>query len=1057
MKNKKTKNKFLLKNKGIFISLFMGISMCSLPAGVRAERTLSAEIQQDKGRLIGKVVDKEGEPIPGTTIIIKGSTRGVITDENGRFEMEDIALESTMVASFLGMQDKEFQFLGKKDLIIVMEEQASELDEVVVVAFGRQKKESVISSIESVNTKDLKIASSNLTTAFAGRIPGLISYQTTGEPGADDAQFFVRGVTTFGYKSSPLILIDGFEATNSDLARIQPDDIESFSILKDASATALYGARGANGIILVSTKIGAEGKVKINARVDVNMATPTRMNKLVDGVTYMNMYNEALYTRRSYSGLTGDFYDPQKILGTQMGGNPMLYPNINWYDQLFNRQTYNTKANINVSGGGAAATYYVAGGFDKETGLLKVDPLNNFNNNIDINRFHIRSNVLFKLTKTTQLDTRISGRFERYNGPYTSANSIFNMVMNANPVDYPAVWTPDAANLYTRHTLFGTASGAPSNPYAEMVRGYDQRDETTINAQATLIQDLDKLLKNLKLQLKASANVWNYYSAKRRYNPYFYALLNSNPIQNNYTLYLTNPDNPDAFLGGVEAGRNSSGHYYFEARLNWEHRIGKHSLGLMTVGMAEEYVLTSGASTSVFETLPERNLGNSGRISYDYDTRYFLEFNYGYNGSEKFAPKYRFGFFPSFGAGWLISNEPFYGAGLKDVLSNLKLKFTYGKVGNDAIAGRAERFFYLSEVVKTINYESWGMDWSKNASYRYDYKRYANPEVRWEVATKLNAGIEIGLFRDEAVKIQADVFRDIRDRVYMPWADLPASSGFAAPISGNIGKVKSQGVDASIDVKHFFNNDFWLSGRANFTYATNEYLKLSEASYADKYRSKVGHNIDQQWGYVAERLFVDDAEIANSPKQSFGTYMPGDIKYKDINNDGKIDTGDLVPIGHPSVPEIQYGFGLSSGYKNVDLSFFFQGNARVSFFINPTSIAPFEGRRNALQIVADNYWRETDPDIHAFWPRLSTTPLENNVQRSTWWLRDGKFLRLKTVEIGYNIPKINKIGLKSSRIYLSGENLFIISPFKMWDPEVGSNGLGYPINRRFNVGLQVSF
>lgn len=1059
MKNRKTESTFMWRlNKGFFIFLFLVSSICNLYAGIVENRNSSVDLQQqNEGKLIGRVVDENGESLPGATVIIKGSTRGVITDENGRFEMDNIPMGSTLVVSFLGLQDEEFQFSGQRDLIVVLKEQVSELDELVITAFGRQKKESLVSSIQTVNTKDLQIAGSNLTSAFAGKIPGLISYQTTGEPGADNAQFFVRGVTTFGYKASPLIMIDGFEASSSDLARLQPDDIESFSILKDASASAMYGSRAANGVILVNTKIGAEGKVKINARVDVHMATPTRTNELVDGVTYMNLYNEALYTRRDYSGLSGDFYDPQKILGTQQGEYPMLYPNINWYDQLFNRKTYNTKANINVSGGGAAATYYVAAGYDNETGLLKVDPLNNFNNNIDINRVHIRSNVLFKLTKTTQLDTRISGRFERYNGPYTPANSIFNMVMNANPVDYPAVWIPDEANLYTKHTLFGTSVGAPENPYAEMVRGYETRDESTLNAQATLLQDLDIILQGLKLQLRASANVWSYYSAKRRYNPYYYALLNSNPINGDYSLYLTNPDNPDAFLGGVEPGRDSSGHYYFEGRLNWERKFDKHNLGIMTVFMAEENVLTAGSSTSVFETLPERNLGNSGRISYDYDSRYFLEFNYGYNGSEKFAPKYRFGFFPSFGAGWLISNEPYYGLGLKDIISNLKLKFTYGKVGNDAIAGRAGRFFYLSEVAQTANYESWGMDWSKNRIYRYAYKRYANPEVQWEVATKLNAGIEIGLFKDEAVRIQTDIFQDIRNNVYMAWADLPATAGFSASISGNIGKVKSQGIDGSIDINHFFNPDFWVSGRANFTFAVNEYLELSEPNYTDTYRSKVGRNINQQWGYVAERLFVDDAEIDNSPNQSFGTYMPGDIKYKDINNDGKIDAGDQIPIGYPSVPELQYGFGLSTGYKKFDLSFFFQGNARVSFFINPSSIAPFENRRNALQIVADDYWTETDPDINSFWPRLSTTPLDNNVQRSTWWLRDGKFLRLKSLEIGYSIPAINKIGLKGSRVYMSGENLFVISPFKMWDPEMGGNGLGYPINMRFNIGIQLSF
>ena len=1030
-----------------------------------------ARVQQGI-RVTGSVFDNFGALMPGVTVNVRGTTTGTSTDINGEYNITVPSDTSVLQFRFIGYRMQEIVVGNRRSIAVTMTEATTDIAEVTIVAFGTQKKESVVASIETVNTKDLKIASANLTAAFAGKIPGVISYQTTGEPGMDNAEFFVRGVTTFGYKTSPLILIDGFEATSTDLARMQPDDIESFSVLKDASASALYGARGANGIILVNTKAGREGAAKISARVDVNMATPTRMNKLVDGVTYMNLYNEAIYTRRS--GV--DFYDMQKIKATERGEYPMLYPNIDWYDALFNKQTWNTKANLNVQGGSGMATYYVAGGYDKETGLLKMDNRNNFNNNIDINRFHIRTNVIFKITKNTTLDTRISGRFERFNGPHTSASDIFRMVMTANPVAYPVVWDPDPANLYTPHTLFGAAPGAPTNPYSEMVRGYENRDETTINAQATLMQNLDMWVKGLKFQLKGSANVWNWYSAKRQYNPYYYALYNSNPITGDYTLWCTNPGNTNALLGDVKAGRNSSGHYYFEARFNWDRQFGKHNIGVMTVGMAEEYVLTAGYDASIFETLPERNLGNSGRIAYGYDNRYFLEFNYGYNGSEKFAKKYRFGFFPSVGAGWLISNEAFWSESMKAIVPTLKLKGTYGLVGNDAIAGRSGRFFFLSDLKLGGRPAAWGPDWNRMQS-SYTISRYANPDVQWEVSSKLNLGIEIGLFKNESLKIQTDFFRDIRDKIYMNWEAIPASAGFESKMAGNIGKQKSQGVEASIDLKHNFNADFWITGRANFTYAVSEYIKLNEPSYPDLYRSKVGHNVNQQWGYVAERLFVSTTEVDISPVQ-FGLSNPlssarpmgGDIKYKDINNDGKISEGDQIPIGFPTVPEIQYGFGLSTGYKRLDLSFFFQGNARVSFFINPGTTeklsdgrtvpggcAPFTGQRNALAIVANDYWTETNPNVHAFWPRLSISPPENNTVRSTWWLRDGKFIRLKTVEFGYSLPEFSKIGMKSSRFYINAENLFVISPFKMWDPEMGGNGLAYPINRRFNVGVQLSF
>jgi TonB-linked SusC/RagA family outer membrane protein len=534
--------------------------------------------------------------------------------------------------------------------------------------------------------------------------------------------------------------------------------------------------------------------------------------------------------------------------------------------------------------------------------------------------------------------------------------------------------------------------------------------------------------------------------------------MTSDPVTNAYTLYCTNPSNPNAMLGDVEASRNSSGHYYFEARLNWERQFGLHNVSFMTVAIAEEKVLTAGNSSDIFETLPERNLGNSGRLAYGYDDRYFIEFDYGYNGSEKFASKHRFGFFPSIGGGWMISNEKFW-AKMKNAISLLKLRFTYGLVGNDAIAGRSGRFQFLSR----INLNSGGrwntINFGKNFDNKhngYTISQYANPEVGWEVSKKLDAGLEINLFKNEAVKIQADYFHENRDRIYMTRSSLPYTAGFSGvTIAGNTGKAESYGMEFSVDVKHFFNNDFWITSRTNFTYATNKYIELDEPDYHDRYRSKVGHNINQPWGYVAERLFADQAEIDYSPTQG-SLYMPGDIKYTDINGDGVIGVEDQIAIGYPTVPEIQYGFGASLGYKRWDFSFFCQGNARVSFFISPGAIAPFVGRGNALKIIADDYWSETDPDVHAFWPRLSTVDVGNNTMQSTWWLRDGSFMRLKSMEIGYNLP-VEKYHIANARLYLSGENLFHFSPFKMWDPEVGSNGLGYPINRRFNLGLQLSF
>jgi TonB-linked SusC/RagA family outer membrane protein len=1020
-------------------------------------------------RLTGKVLDNFNEPLPGVTVTVRGTTNGAITDANGDFNISVSNDTCHLVVSFIGFQTQVIN-VGKQRVISVrMLEAATELGEVVVAAFGKQKKESVVASITTVQTKDLQIASSNLTAAFAGKIPGLISFQSTGEPGNDNAQFFIRGVTTFGYKSDPLILIDGFEASTNDLARLQPDDIDAFSILKDAAATGLYGARGANGIVSITTKAGQIGeKVKISARFDCNISTPTSMLELLDGVSYMRLYNEARLSRHNdaMSQYKDDpnmitpmsnWYSEEKIRATMRGDNPMVYPNVNWYDMLMKDQTVNTKFNINLSGGGQVATYYVAAGMDHETGLLKVDNqdyLNNFNSNIDIKRYNIRSNVVFKLSKTTELDTRISGRFQKYNAPFRSASDIFNMVMSINPVEFPAVWTPDAKHADTRNTMFGMVDPWLVNPFAEMVRGYTVTNENTISAQATLKQDLKSITENLKLELKASVSTWSASSQSRYYNPVYYALENYNTNTDLYSLYCLNP-NETGRLGDVAGGRDGETHYYFEGRINWNRSFGSHNLGFMTVGIAEERILTNGANGSIYETLPERNLGNSSRFTYDFNSRYFLELSYGYNGSEKFDKSHRFGFFPSVGLGWVASNEPYYGNGLKNILDLMKFKFTYGQVGNDAIAGRAGRFFFLSQINPGGGMYSWGEDYLQRYE-GYNVARYENPNIQWEVSTIANLGIELGLFK--GVNLQLDFFHNIRDKIYWQRNNIPQTMGYETTISGNIGKVKSQGIDGSLDYKRFFGNDIWVTARVNATYAKNEVLRTDEPSYKEDWLYTAGQPLGQQWGYVAERLFVDQAEIDNSPSQiTFGTYMRGDIKYTDVNKDGVINENDRIPIGYPTIPQLQYGFGASVGWKIVDFSFFFQGNGQTSFFINPSGIAPLVDRRNAPAIIARDSWSETNPDIHAFWPRLATYQVANNIQPSTWWLRDGSFMRLKTLELGYSPDFIKHFGITGARLYLSGENLLYISSFKMWDPEMGGNGLAYPINRRFNLGLQLTF
>ncbi|MDR1341600.1 MAG: TonB-dependent receptor [Prevotellaceae bacterium] len=1007
--------------------------------------------------ITGHVKDaNDNSPLPGVAVQVKGTSIGITTGSLGEFSI-NAGESDTLVFSLVGKKVVT-QAVGQQSAfeIVMYDAEESELEELTVVGFGTQKRSSVVASITTVKPSELRVSAYNLTSGFAGRIPGMISYQTSGEPGNDLAQFFVRGVTTFGYTPSPLILIDGFESSAYELARLQVDDIESFSILKDASAAALYGARGANGVLLVITKTGKrDAGISINARVDTHIATPTKMIEMVDAIEYMRMYNEGVNTR---TPLAGNYYSEQVIESTRNNENPMIYPNVDWYHELFKQTTINKRATVNLSGGGNIARFYVSGGFENENGLLKEDPRNKFNSNININRVHMRSNVVFDITKTTTLDTRIQAEFERYNGPFNSAGDIFNMVMDVNPVDFPAVYEPDEAHRFVSHTLFGSTlvDGAiKSNPYAEMVKGYQSRNVSIVTMMATIRQDFDFLLKGLKFEGKGSVKSDGTSSQSRSFSPFYYAVEQYNQVTQEYKLFGLNRLGGNNSMGDITATNARGSSYYFEGRLNWNGNFGVHNIGAMVVGTLQENSNLVGGT--VFTALPARNAGISGRATYDYDNRYFTEFNFGYNGSEKFTADKRFGFFPSIGAAWMTSNEKFWEP-VKGAINMLKFRATYGINGSDAIAGAADRFNFLSQLSKGGAGYTWGM-LNDNSGAGYTISRYANANISWELSQKVNLGFDIEAL-NRVLKFQFDIWKDWRSDIYQERTTFAATTGLIEKdlkIFGNVGKAETAGFEGSLDLEKSFSNSAWLVGRINFSYSENKVTQKDEQQFRDRYLSAIGQSANVLRGLIAERLFVDDYEKTNSPRQDWGFYEAGDIKYKDINGDGRINANDMIPMGYPSVPIIQYGFGLSGGFRNFDLSFFFQGNRQVSFFIDPKGIAPLVNHRNALEIVARDYWTETDPNVHSFWPRLSVTPLDNNTQNSSWWLRDGTFIRLKSIELGYNIKEINRLLLKSGRIYFSVENVFYMSTFKLWDPEMGASGRGYPPNRRFNIGLLLQF
>ncbi|HHU41365.1 MAG TPA: TonB-dependent receptor [Fermentimonas caenicola] len=1040
------------------IALCVAVSLFSMNTVARSSNYSAVDVQsvqQNRRPISGVVVDGNNDPLPGVTVMVPSRQGGVITDVDGAYTIE-AATGEELRFQFLGMKTVTIEVGSGTIYNVQLLEDVEMLDEVTVTAFATQKKESVVSSIETISPSELKVPSSNLTTALAGRLAGVISYQRSGEPGADNAQFFVRGVTTFGYASSPLILLDGFEVDANALARVDPDNIASFSVLKDATSAALYGSKGANGVIMVTTKKGQAGAPKISFRVEGRLSTPTKVQKTVDGITYMNLYNQAQFNDNP---LLEPYYNAQKIQNTMEGLNEYAYPNINWYDEMFNSNAFNQYYNFNVSGGGSVVRYYLAVSYNKEEGILKNNRLNNFKNNIDIDRFNILANITMDLTPTTVFDINMNSIFENYTGPLDNTDDVFKSVMNSNPVEFPKFYLPDEDHAYVKHTLFGSdATGSMMNPFAQMVRGYKDGSTGRITSQFSLDQNLDALTEGLMARGKVSIKSDSYHESKRSYTPYLYNIKNYDAFNDTYVLQEVRRGT-DA-LGDPEQWRDGVFRLYLEGGLTYARRFaGVHDVSGLLIYTQEEIKNTSGNPGSIQRTLPQRLQGMRARFNYGFDDRYLAEMSLTYTGSEKFANDHRWGIFPAMGVGYILSNESYWEP-LQDVMPMFKLKYSLGMVGNDQIAGPEDRFFFLSD----IDPGSWGYRWGRNFNSSYggfNINRYANPQITWEIAVKQNVGFEMDLFKNRALKVIVEYFTENREQIYQARANLPETMGLTSNVYGNVGEVKSAGWDGSIDLNHSFNKDFWISGRFNFTYAHNEIIENEEPEYRWSYLSNIGWPINTWKGYIAERLFIDEADVANSPRQELGGIVrAGDIKYKDINGDGRVNSDDQVHIGYPIVPEITYGFGLSGGYKNFDLSFFMQGQDRVSFFINPNNIAPFVEQRNAMQYIADDHWNPNNPVAKAFWPRLSASYNDNNnVSNSTWWIRNGRFLRMKNAELGYTLPKnfFPSTGIESLRLYLAGQNLFNLSDFKLWDPEMGGEGFNYPLQKVYSVGLTVSF
>lgn len=1080
----------ILKTTAFLLFVGMPFSQAALNilqgAGLAHHESAFQVIQQSsRVNITGKVTDAfNDDPIPGVNVVIDGTTLGTITDIDGVYELL-VNEGDTLVFSFIGYETQKIE-VGKVRIINVrLSEHTEMLEEAVIVAFGKQSKESVVSSITTVNTGDLKVPSSNLTTALSGKMAGLIAYQSTGAPGEEDAQFFVRSVTSFGSGlTSPLILIDNIEMTSRDLSRLNPDDIASFSILKDASATALYGARGANGVVLVTTKEGRKGKVNVQFRTETSISNPTTKVDVVDPIAFMEYSNIASLTR--HGELT---YPQSKIDRTRdPNRNQYVYPAVDWKDILTRDHSMNHRANINLSGGGEAATYYIAGSFSRDNGILQVDRKNPFNSNINLKKYTVRSNVNLNLTRSLEAKVRVSANFEDYTGPIGESGSgganTYGKALIANPVLFPPAYAPDRETQHVDRILFGNHSdndfGEGSdlyiNPYADIMRGYEDVRNNTLLTQLELHQNLNMVTEGLRARFIGSVTRYSGFNIQRSYRPFYYQYIRGTHDPSNpdfpYTLAVLNPEGGSDFIDYSAGNKFVRSNYYAEGAVLYDRSFAnKHDIGGLLVGSVKENM--DGSPSNLDSSLPSRNVSLAGRFTYGFDQKYFAEFNFGMNGSERFDPAHRWGFFPSIGAGWQISNESFW-SGLERAIPLLKVRATYGLVGNDVIVDDNDRFFFTSNI--NLNGSSAGRfgnnPYETFSRPTIDIIRYANPNITWEVSYKTNLALELGLFNNNLTFI-GEVYHEKRTNIVQPRPDIPSTMGLSAGIRTNYGEAVGKGIDLTLDFNRAYSNSLWYIVRGNFTYGTAEITQYDELDYSEiaPWLSMVGQKVGQQRGYVAERLFIDDEEVKNSPLQEVATgggYQAGDIKYRDINGDGIINSYDIVPMGYSSTPEIQYGLGGSFGYKGFDFSIFFQGSARYSFFLNATDMAPFvevtqggkKGNRAMLGFIAESVWTETDRDVYAKWPRLSpdagATAIgnRNNFVRSNYWMRSIGFMRLKSLEVGYSIPEVRGV---TPRVYASGTNLFTFSNFKLWDPEMGGNGLAYPLQRVFNVGLQLNF
>ena len=1024
-------------------------------------RSTSA-LAQESIVVTGVVTDTNKEPMIGVNVSISNIPGlGAITDLNGKYSIK-MPPYHKLVFTYIGFEKVEVLVKEQRTVNVTMKEaSAREIDEVVITGTGAQKKLTVTGAITNVDVDVLKAnPSGSMANALAGNVPGILAMQTSGKPGSV-SEFWIRGISTFGASNSALVLVDGFERS---LDEINVEDVESFSVLKDASATAIYGSKGANGVVLITTKHGKAGKINISAKAETFYNMLTQVPDFVDGYTYASMANEAKITRN-----LEPLYKADELEIFRLGLDPDLYPNVNWIDELLRKGSWSTRATLSMNGGGNTARYYVSGSYLDQQGMYKVDKaLKDYNTNANFRRWNYRMNVDIDITKSTLLKVGVSGSLQKANDSGVGSDAIWTALMGYNAIMVPKLYS----NGYV--PAYGNDNGDRFNPWVQAtMTGYRENWKNNIQTNVTLEQKLDFITKGLRFVGRFGYDTENNNWINRRKWPEQWKAKRFRATDGTLDYDRVAEERKMFQESGSDGLRNE----FFEAELHYSRGFKHHHLGGTLKYNQSSKIKTVGLGDDLKQGIARRNQGLAGRFTYNWNYRYFIDFNFGYTGSENFAAGHRFGFFPAISGAWNIAEESLIKKHLK-WMNMFKIRYSYGKVGNDNLGNTRFPYLYDIETMtkkdgdKTV--DTGGYNFGDYTFDRYyggmHYSSLSSPNVTWEIATKHDLGIDFSFFNDK-LSGSVDYFNEKREGIYMLREYLPGIVGLESNPSANVGKVTSEGFDGHFTFRQKL-GAVGLTIRSNITYSKNEIVDRDEENNYYWYKMQKGHRVNQARGLISLGLFKDYDDIRNSPVQDFDGYkvMPGDIKYKDVNGDGKIDGNDQVAIGATTKPNLIYGFGIAANWKGLDVNLHFQGAGKSTYFIDGSTVHMFklgDGWGNVLSEMANsNRWISADisgdpatENPNAEYPRLSYGPNSNNYQQSTYWLRNGSYLRLKTVEVGYTLPTqlVNKVHFNTVRIFFVGTNLLTWSAFKLWDPEMGStDGKRYPLSKNLSLGISVN-